>query len=149
MRLAEVLDDCAVETVTVALQLSLAEAARSMHTVGAAAVLVMDNNLLQGILTAGDILRGLTSVSKADLVWNGPVGTAIIKELPIVTVEEKITQTIDMMTAAGIDYLPVNAEGAIRVVSLCRLLQVQNALLHGEVQHLQNYIDALHDAPND
>ena len=149
MRLAEVLDDCAVKSVTVAPQLSLAEAARSMHTVGAAAVLVMDNDLLQGILTAGDILRGLTSARKADLVWNGPVGTVIVKELPIVTMEEKIAQTIEIMTAAGIHYLPVIAEGAIRVVSLCRLLQVQNALLHGEVQHLQNYIDALHDAPND
>lgn len=149
MRLAEVLDDCAVETVTVALHLSLAEAARSMHKVGAAAVLVMDNDLLQGILTAGDILRGMTSARKADRVWNGPVGTAIAKELPIVTLDEKIARTIEIMTAAGIDYLPVIAEGAIRVVSLCRLLQVQNALLHGEVQHLQNYIDALHDAPND
>jgi hypothetical protein len=25
----------------------------------------------------------------------------------------------------------------------------ENTLLHGEVDHLQNYIDALHDAPND
>ncbi len=149
MRLADVLDDCAVKTVTVAQQLCLAEAARAMREVGAAAVLVMDNDLLQGILTAGDILRGLTSTSNADLAWNGPVGTAIVRELPMVAVEAKIAQTIEIMTAAGTHYLPVIAEGALRVVSLCRLLQMQNTLLHGEVQHLQNYIEALHDAPND
>lgn len=149
MRLADVLDDCAVKTVTVAPNISLAEAAAAMDKVGAAAVVVMDHDLLQGILTAGDILRGLTSAKTADLLWHGPVGAATVKELPIVAVEEKIAPTIGRMTGAGIDYLPVMAGGAIRVISLCRLLLVENALLHGEVQHLQNYIDALHDAPND
>lgn len=149
MRLAEVLDDCAVKTVTAAPQLSLAEAAQSMRKDGAAAVLVMDNDLLQGILTAGDMLHGLTSVVKADLVWNCPVRAAIGKELPPVTVEEKVAQIIEKMTAADMDYLPVVAGDAVRVVSLCRLLQVQNAFLYGELQHLQNYIEALHDAPND
>lgn len=149
MRLAEAFDDCAVKTVTVALQLSLAEAARSMRKFGASAVLVMDNDLLQGILTAGDILRGLTEARKTNLEWNCPVRAAIVKEPPIVTAEEKIAQAIEIMTLTGIEYLPVVVGGDIRVVSLCRLLQKQNALLQGEIQHLQNYIDALHDAPND
>ena len=149
MRVEDVLDDCAVKTVTVAPQLSLAEATRLMCKAGAGAVVVMDNDLLQGILTAGDILGGLSSAKTTDLVWNGPVGAAIVKELPIVAVEEKIARPIETMTATGNDYLPVISGGAIRVVSLCRLLLVENALLHGEVQHLQNYIEALHDAPND
>lgn len=149
MRLAEAFDDCAVKTVTVALQLSLAEAARSMRKFGASAVLVMDNDLLQGILTAGDILRGLIEARKTNLEWNCPVMAAIVKEPPIVTAEEKIAQAIEIMTLTGIEYLPVVVGGDIRVVSLCRLLQKQNALLQGEIQHLQNYIDALHDAPND
>ncbi|GEM_PF-1624390 len=149
MRLAEVIDNCAVKTVTVASGLCLAAAARAMYKADCATVLIMDNDLFRGILTAGDILRVLTSVESANLVWNGPTTVAPIKELPIVTGQEKVAQVIEIMTAAGIDYLPVHAGGATRVVSLCRLLRAHNTYLHGEVNHLQTYIDALHDAPND
>ena len=34
-------------------------------------------------------------------------------------------------------------------VTLGSLLRAENALLHDEVRHLQTYINALHDAPND
>jgi CBS domain-containing protein len=149
MLLKDIIDNCAVRTVTVAPEVSLAMAVQAMHHADAAAVLVMEHNLFQGILTAADILRALTSAEAADRVWNGPVRAALVKEQPVVTAGEKVTRVIERVTAAGIEYLPVIAGGAIRVVSLCRLLGAQNTHLHGELNHLQNYIDALHDAPND
>jgi CBS domain-containing protein len=149
MRLADVIDNCTVRTVTVMPGLSLAEATRAMHKADCAALLVMDNDLVRGILTAGDILRILTSGESVNLVWNGPTTAGIFKELPNVSTEEKVAQVIEKMTAAGIEYLPVHAGGTTRVVSLCRLLRAHNTYLHGEVFHLQTYIDALHDAPND
>ncbi len=149
MRLVDVLDSCCVKTVTVAPEVSLAVAARAMHQADAAAAMVMENGKLQGILTAGDILRTLTLASSVNLAWSGPITAALSKGLPNVTVEKKVAQVIEKMTAAGIDYLPVITGLATQVVSLCRLLQAHNTYLHGEVHHLQNYIDALHDAPND
>ncbi len=149
MRLVDVLDSCCVKTVTVAPEVSLAVAARAMHQADAAAAMVMENGKLQGILTAGDILRTLTLASSVNLAWNGPVTAVLAQELPTVFTDDKIGQVIEKMAAAEIDYLPVITGLATQVVSLCRLLQAQKAFLHGEVDHLQTYIDALHDAPND
>lgn len=149
MRLADVLGTCAVTTVTVAPAQSLAEAAQAMHQAGAMAILVKDGDLLQGVLTAEDVLCALVSASEIYRAWNGPVRAALAKELPVVTSEEKITQVVETMTAAGVHSLPVTAGGATLVISLCRLLQIQINSLHSEVDHLQTYIDVLHDAPND
>ena len=149
MRLAKVLDTCAVTTVTVAPEQSLAEAARAMHQAGAMAILVKDGDLLQGFLTAEDVLIALVSASEIDRAWNGPVRSALGQELPVDTSEEKIAEDVETMAAAGVQSLPVTAGGATLVISLCRLLQTQINSLYTEVDHLQTYIDALHDAPND
>lgn len=149
MRVADVINGCTVKTVTVAPELSLAAATRAMCSANAGVILVMENNLLQGILTAADIVRALLTANADILDWDSPTATALVKKLPIVTVEEKVTQVIEILTTADIDYLPVSVGDSILVVSRCRLLGIQNAFLYDEVQHLQNYIDALHDAPND
>jgi CBS domain-containing protein len=149
MHLANVLDTCSVTTVTLAPEQSLAEAARAMHQAGAMAILVKDGDLLQGFLTAEDVLCALVSASEIDRAWNGPVRAALCRQLPVVTSENKITEVVEAMAAAGIHSLPVTAGGTTRVINLCRLLQMQINNLHSEVQHLQTYIDALHDAPND
>jgi CBS domain-containing protein len=149
MRLADVLDSCAVKTVTVGPEVSLAEAARAMHEADAAVAIVLENGGLQGVVTAGDILRGLTSATSPTLAWVGRVTSALPGEPQAVTAEERVGRVIAKMTAAGIDYLPVITKSATFVVALCNLLRAENAYLHGEVRHLQTYIDALHDAPND
>lgn len=149
MKLADVLDSCCVKTVIVAPEVSLAVTARAMHKADAAVAMVMDNGALQGILTAGDILRALTLARFVDPVWNGPITAALSEEPAAVNTEEKVGQVIEKMTAGENDYLPVITGLAPQVVSLNRLLQAQKVYLHGEVHHLQTYIDALHDAPND
>jgi len=148
MRLADVLDTCRVKTVTVATEVSLAEAARALHRDDAAAIIV-ENGRLRGILTAGDILRFLTMATSPTHAWQGPVTAALSEGVEIATPEEPIGRAILKMTAAGRAHLPIATVAGIVVVSLCRLLLTENAQLHGEVQHLQTYIDELHDAPND
>lgn len=149
MRLANVIDRCTVKTVTVAPTLCLAETARAMYAAEAAAILVMENDVLKGVLTAADICRSVTMANTDNPGWSGRAATALSKKLPLVTAEEKVNQVIAIMTTADIDYLPVVVEGTTQVISRSRLLGIQNAFLYDEVQHLQNYIDALHDAPND
>ncbi len=148
MRLSDIIDDCAVKTVTVVPGLSLASAARAMHLSDATAIIV-ENDRFQGILTAGDILRFLASATSPIEAWQGPVSTALGKESASATPEEPVGRVIEKMMVVGRDHLPVVVAQGIIVVSLSNVLLTENAQLHGEVYHLQNYIDALHDAPND
>jgi CBS domain-containing protein len=147
MQLADVLDICTMKAVTVSPDVSLAEAVRAMHRDDAAVIHI--EGRLQGVLTPGDILRFLTLAASPILAWNGPVMAALGDDVEIIPAEEPIHQVIEKMSAAGINHLQVATTTGVAVVSLCRLLLVENAYLHGEVQHLQTYIDALHDAPND
>jgi CBS domain-containing protein len=148
MRLAEVLDSCCVKIVTVAPDVTLAEAARAMGQAGATAIVVESGSFL-GILTAADILRFLAPAPFPAEVWLGPVAAALGATVTTVPDEEPVGRAIEKMTTAGIDHLAVATNQGIVVVSLCRLVLAENALLRGEVDYLQNYIDALHDAPND
>lgn len=148
MRLADVLDTCCVKTVTVTLEASLVEAARAMLEAEATAIIV-GSDRFQMILTAGDILRHLTVAASPADAWQGSVAAALGPPVATVSGEESVGKAIEMMTAAGVDHQAVAVTQGIIVVSLCRLVLAENALLHDEVRHLQNYIEALHDAPND
>lgn len=149
LQLADVLDSCGARAVTVSPGTSLAEAAEAMHRAGATAALVMEDERLRGLLTLSDFLRLLTAAPSPAAAWTNPVTAALTEATVPVTAEEKVGRAIIRMTAAGIDHLPVTVAGGFTVVSLCSLLRAENAFLHGEVRHLQTYIDALHDAPND
>ncbi len=147
MRLAEILDTCAVKTVTIGPEINLADAAKAMHQTDALAALICKTGMLLGILTAGDIVRAVAGSTTQS--WYDPV-TALLTESPQPVPEaEPVGQIITQMVAKGIDLLPVITGNAIMVVTLAGLLRAENSYLHSEVQHLQTYIDALHDAPND
>lgn len=148
MRLMDVLDRCCVKTVIASPEICMAEATRAMFSDNATVILVA-NERFQGILTAGDILRFLIVSASATDAWQSPVGSALREKAATISSEESVGLAIETMMAAGTDHLPVAAAQGIVIVSLCQLLQAANALLYSEVQHLQNYIDALHDAPND
>jgi CBS domain-containing protein len=147
MRLADVLDICSVKVVRVPPEVSLAEAVRAMHRDNAEIILVEGRPY--SILSGGDIFRLLTSASPPTVAWNGPVTTVPGQEIKTISPEEAVSQVIEKMTAAETGHMFVATAPETVVVSLLRLLLVENAFLHGEVHHLQTYIDALHDAPND
>ena len=148
MRLADVLETCCVQTVTVSPEVSLAQAAQTMYRDHAAAICIAGRP--QDMLTADAILRFLTRSASPALAWSGAVTTALGEGALILSEEEPIRRVIEKMLTAGMDHMPVAAsKPGTFVVSLCRLLLMESAFLHGEVQHLQTYIDALHDAPND
>lgn len=148
MRLEKVLHSCALKAETLAPEQSLAEAARAICRAETGAVLV-DDGKLRGLVTAEDVLRTLVAASAVDHAWNGPLRAALHRQLPLVTSGARIAEVVETMAAAGVQSLPVTAGDATLVVNLTRLLQIQINSLHDEVQHLQTYIDALHDAPND
>jgi len=134
--------------VTVGPEVSLAKAAQLLHGNDTAAIIV-DDGRFRGTLTAGDILRILTLAASPAQVWQSPIANALCEKVAAVTPEERVGRAIERMTAAGVNHLPVTTASGTVVVSLCQLLQVANTQLHDELHHLQTYIDALHDAPND
>lgn len=148
MRLMDVLDRCCVKTVITSPEVCMADATRAMHRDNAAVILVAGERF-QGILTAGDILRFLIVSASSTDAWQSPVGSALCEKAATISSEDPVGLAIERMMAAGTDHLPVAATQGIVVASLCRLLQAANAHLSSEVHNLQNYIDALHDAPND
>jgi CBS domain-containing protein len=149
MRIADVLDSCTVKTVTVNPEASLAEAVQLMHKAEAPVLLVVEDQQPRSLLTRGDIFHSLTIAASPVLAWEGAL-TATLTEAPrVLTSEETVGRAIVGMMEAKLDYLPVITVQGIVVVSFSKLLLAENAFLHGEVQHLQTYIDALHDAPND
>jgi signal-transduction protein with cAMP-binding, CBS, and nucleotidyltransferase domain len=149
MRLADVLNSCTVRTVTVNPEVSLAEAAQAMHKAGASVLLVVEDQQPRSLLTRSDILHSLTIAASPVLAWEGPLATTLTEAPRALTSEETVGRALVGMMEAKIDYLPVITVRGIVVVSFSNLLLAENAQLHGEVQHLQTYIDALHDAPND
>jgi CBS domain-containing protein len=149
MRIADVLDSCTVRTVTVNPVASLAEAVQLMHKAEARVLLVVEDQQPRSLLTRGDILHSLTLAASPVLAWEGPLAATLTEAPPALTSEETVGRAIVGMMEAKLDYLPVITGQGIVVVSFSNLLLAENAFLHGEVQHLQTYIDALHDAPND
>lgn len=147
MRLADILDTCAVKTVTIGPEVSLVDAARAMQQVDAMAALIFTDGKLQGILSADLIVRAVAGSPTQCL--NDPVTRAITVLPQSVTEEEPVGRIIAQMISTGIDYLPVITGNATVIVTLGGLLRVENNYLHSEVKHMQTYIDALHDAPND
>jgi len=149
MRLVDVLDICKAKLVEVTPETSLAEASQAMCAAEAAGALIIRPDGRQEILTRADIIRLLTMSASPLGAWQGPVIEAIVDSSEPIDPEMPVGLVIANMGKAGSEYRPVVTERGLVIISLCNLLMAENAFLHSEVQHLQTYIDALHDAPND
>ena len=149
MRLADILDICTVKLVEIAPGTSLAETAREMCVIEVAGARFIRPDGRQGFVTRGDILHLLVNSASPLGTWEGPVIDVINRGPEPVDATMQVRMVIADMREAGIEYMPVVTGQGIVIVSLSNLLLAENAFLHSEVQHLQTYIDALHEAPND
>jgi CBS domain-containing protein len=149
MFVADALEQLTVAFVQVDSQTSLAETARAMAAGNAAAVLVVDQDRCRGVVTATDMLRALATSSTIELGWQSEVATVMSGETSPISQKERLTTIFTLMRDTGRDYLPLSTGNGLTVLSLAKLLMLDNTLLRREVDHLQTYIEALHDAPND
>lgn len=149
MRLVDVLEICAAKLVEVTPATSLAEASQAMCAAEATGALLVRPDGRREILTGEDIIRLLTMSASPLGAWEGPAIEAIADRSEPIDPELPVGLVIANMSEAGLEYKPVVTERGLVIVSLRNLLLAENAFLHREVQHLQLYIDALHDASND
>lgn len=149
MFVADALEQLTVAFVQVDGRTSLAETARAMAADNAAAVLVVDHDRCRSVVTATDMLRALATSPTIELGWQSEVATVMSGDTSPISQTERLTTIFTLMRDTGRDYLPLSTENGLTVLSLAKLLMLDNTLLRREVDHLQTYIEALHDAPND
>jgi CBS domain-containing protein len=149
MLVADALEQVTVAFVQVDGRTSLAETARAMTAGNAAAALVVEDGRYRGMVTATDLLRVLAAAPTVELGWQIEVAMAMSGESSPLSKEERLTTIFTLMRETGRDYLPLSTTGGLTVLSLAKLVMLDNTLLRREVDHLQTYIEALHDAPND
>lgn len=149
MLIADALEQVTVAFVQVDGRTSLAETARAMTAGNAAAALVVDIGRCRGVVTAADLLRALAAAPTIELGWHSEVTVAMAGESTPIGQEERLTTIFTLMRETGRDYLPLSTVNGLTVLSLAKLMMLDNTLLRREVDHLQTYIEALHDAPND
>lgn len=128
---------------------TLSDAVKTLMTPDTSAVLVTSEAGRPGILTRSDILR----------VWGDstrrPLGDIALKEAMTVDLitarpEDGLADTIAAMLRARVDHLPVCESG--RVIAVLRLKDLFAGYvesLKNELEHLNDYIEQLHDSFQD
>jgi CBS domain-containing protein len=149
MLVADALEQITVAFVQIDGRTSLAETARAMAAGHAATVLVVDQDRCRGVATASDLLRALATSPSIERGWQSEVVMAISGGTEPISEDERLTKVLALMRDTGCDYLPLSTGKGLTVLSLAKVLMLENTLLRREVDHLQTYIEALHDAPND
>ena len=121
------------------------QAARQMAAEGVKAVVVVDHQRPVGIFTRGDLLRcwQKTGFEPARTRLREVMAPRLITAGP----HEELREALSRMRRAGVEHLPVIAEG--RLVGLLHygaVLSVQIELLENEYRHLSDYVADIHDA---
>lgn len=128
---------------------ALGEAIIAMTRYGKTAVAVMEGDRLSGILTRSDLLaclggnpeppsekKHLSQVMTGEPVCGDP--------------RESLEQALDRMARSRVEHLPVvDAGKLVTVLHQRQLLQARIELLQEAVNHLQEYVERLHDAAQD
>jgi signal-transduction protein with cAMP-binding, CBS, and nucleotidyltransferase domain len=128
---------------------ALGEAVIAMTRYGKTAVAVMEGDRLAGILTRSDLLTCLQSRLDQPLAVM-PLRQVMTGKPVCGDPGESLDQALERMAQARIDHLPVvDAGRLVTVLHQRQLLQARIELLEEAVNHLQEYIDGLHDAAQD
>lgn len=149
MIVAQALEHLTVPAVTVSNRATLAETARAMNNKSVPVALVREGEHCHGLVSASDLLRVLAMAPTVAEGWASKVTLALGNDRPRAATEERLATIIERMDQANSDYLLVAGESGPAVLSFAKLVQFDNTLLRREVDHLQTYIEALHNAPND
>lgn len=149
MQIATMLSDQHRSALNLPVTAELGQAMTVMSRSDATAAMILEDGLISGILTRGDILRCLvqTPCDKAK--------TLAIKQVmssnPIFAGPEELVHTaIARMQAEDIAHLPViHNEELAGLLSITDLLYQQIRQQRREIVHLQEYIESLQNAEHD
>jgi CBS domain-containing protein len=107
------------------------------HAIGS--LLVMDGDVLKGIVTERDYARKV--IVKGRSSDTTKVGEIMTSNVVTATVEQTVRDCMTVMTERKIRHLPVVADGqVIGMISIGDLVQAIIAEQQEEIQHLEQYI---------
>ena len=107
------------------------------HAVGS--LLVMDGEVLKGIVTERDYARKVIVKGRSSSTTK--VGKIMTSKVLTATVEQTVTDCMTIMTERKIRHLPVVDDGrVIGMISIGDLVQAIIAHQKEEIQHLEQYI---------
>ncbi|MGB5511379.1 MAG: CBS domain-containing protein [Woeseiaceae bacterium] len=102
-------------------------------------LLVMDGQVLKGIVTERDYARKVIVKGRSSNTTK--VGEIMTSTVVTATVEQTVTDCMTVMTERKIRHLPVVADGqVIGMISIGDLVQAIIAQQQEEIQHLEQYI---------
>jgi CBS domain-containing protein len=127
----------------------LGEAVIAMTRYGKTAVAVMEGDRLSGIVTRGDLLACLGS-NPGQPLEKKHLSQVMTGEPVCGDPGESLEQALDRMAQSRVEHLPVvDAGKLVTVLNQRQLLQARIELLQEAVNHLQEYVERLHDAAQD
>lgn len=127
----------------------LVEAVTAMVQYGKTAVAVVEGGHLKGLLTRSDLI-GWLGAAPGPAEEKKAVGQVMTRDLVLIEPETSLELALERMAQSNIEHLPVVAQGRfLTVVHEKQLLYSRIGMLQAAVDHLQEYIDNLHNAAQD
>ena len=127
----------------------LAEAVTAMARYGKTAVAVVEGDRLKGLLTRSDLIGRLNS-GPGQPAEKKAISQLMTRELALSDPETTLEHALECMAQLNIEHLPVIADGRLlTVLHEKQLLRRRIAVLQAAIDHLQEYIDNLHNAAQD
>ena len=134
---------------TIAVNNSVEAAIELMADKRAGALIVTDKDQPVGIFTESDVFRCLLKDKKVDFSATSLL-SAITTKLITAEPEDDIEQIMPVIIKAGVDHLPImENQKIVGMVQLTDLFEHQIESLTEEINHLNEYIEDLHEAGRD
>ena len=133
------LDNKGGTIISIAEDASVLDAIKLMadHSIGS--LLVMDGQVLKGIVTERDYARKVIIKGRASDTTQ--VGEIMTSNVVTATIEQTVTDCMTVMTERKIRHLPVVTDGqVVGMISIGDLVQAIIAQQQEEIQHLEQYI---------
>ncbi len=140
MNVAGILKEKGSDVLTVAADVSVAEAAKALTDRKIGAVVVAGSNgSVGGILSERDIVRGVAAHGAG--VLTEPVSTLMTAEVVTCGLDDTVDELMDLMTGRRIRHLPVVDNGALTgIISIGDVVKTRIAETEAEANALKEYI---------
>jgi len=149
MKVKDLLEACGSHFHSITQDETVDQAIKQMSGYTVSALVVMTEEVPQGIFTERDLLRCHILFPDKN-IKEIPVKNVMTSKLIVVETNDTIEDAMKMMIKAKIRHLPVIADGKIKgVLSLEDLVGKHVGDLNRELHYLRDYISDLQDAAHD
>lgn len=121
--------------------ITVIDALRIMAEQNIGSVVVMDNNVFQGIMTERDYSRKVILMNRHSS--NTPIGEIMTRDFPPVKLSDSVEACMQLMSERHIRYLPVIENGVLAGIISINDVVTETIINQQEtISHLENYIQS-------